>query len=606
MKNIIALLFMVCCGACNAPQPKTNDQLFANLRTRFEKNAEVSDDSAVSILNELNANASTKDPRIHWLTAQIKGGLFLRQSNYEKALYNYTIAEKRLLNIPNTDTFLIKTYNGISNCYKWKANHTQAIAYALKAKKIAEQLAIEKTILGINTNLAQLYLLANKDSDALVLLNESIKHGTVSVKLITMHTLANYYGERGLIDSALSIDNKAMQIGKKYPLLLSPIYNNKALCFVEKKNIDSALCYLQKSYTIDSLNKHRKNMAANIELLGNIYELSNDDVRAELTYKKALQEFDLMGNKKNAAGVFMMLKQLAVKHHNWQLAYAYKDSATSILKQIDNANIANNIALLNIDYETEKKNATIAQQSETLANKNNTILLLLAIVLLASVLVWYAYKNHTTKTELKLQNQQQNAALQIIAAEQKERMRIAQELHDGIGQKLTVLKMYASVDEHKNTLQLNLLNDTINEVRSISHKMMPEIINLGLIPALKDLCEKINVAKLVTCSFTIDETSQKLTLASDIELSIYRIVQEVLNNMLKHAQAKKISINIATHASILTIEINDDGKGFNTKAIHASSGIGWGNIITRAKIIKATVDVASSAKGTNIVLNINV
>ncbi|MBC7413071.1 MAG: hypothetical protein H7331_11540 [Bacteroidia bacterium] len=605
MKNSIVLLFVVFCCACNTPQQQTNDQLFANLRARFEKNEVVSDDSAVSILSELNANVLSKDARIHWLTAHIKGGLFLRQSNYEKALYNYNLAEKQLINVPNTDTFLIKTYNGISNCYKWKANHTAAIVFALKAKKIAEQLAVEKFILGINTNLAQLYLLTNKDSDALVLLNEGAKRGTASVRLIAMHSLANYYGEQGYIDSALSIDNKAMQIGEEHKLLLSPIYNNKALCFVEKKNIDSALFYLKKSYTIDSLNKHRKNMAANTELLANIYELGGNDIKAELTYKKALKEFSLIGSKKNTVGVFMMLKKLAVKRHYWQQAYAYNDSANTILKQIDNANIANNIALLNIDYETEKKNATITQQAETLANKNNTIVLLLAIVLLVSVLAWYAYKNYTTKIILKLQHQQQNAALQIIAAEQKERMRIAQELHDGIGQKLTVLKMYASVDETKNTLQLNLLNDTISEVRSISHKMMPEIINLGLVTALRDLCEKINVAKLVTCSFTIDEASQKLKLASDTELSIYRIVQEVLNNMLKHAQAKKISIKISTQVSTLSIVIIDDGIGFNTKAIHTSSGIGWDNIITRAKIIKATVDVASSAKGTNIILNIN-
>ncbi len=606
MKNIAVMFFIVLCNACSVPQHEPNTELFNNLRARFEKNAEVSDDSSVTILNELNILAPNKDPRITWLMAHIKGFLFLRQSNYEKALYNYNIAEKELINVQNADTFLLKTYNGISNCYKWNSNYTKAVEYALKAKKIAEKLALEKAILSINNNIAQLYFFSNKDSSALLLLNDCIAHGGLSTKLIAMHTMANYYGEHGLIDSALNIDNKALQIGVGYPLLLSPIYNNKALCFVEKKNIDSALFYLQKSYTIDSLNKHRKNMAANTELLGNIYELNKEDTKAELTYTKALQEFRLLGNKQNVVGVFMMLKKLAVKHNNWQLAYAYKDSATITLKQIDNTNIANNIALININYQTEKKNATITQQAETLANKNNTILLLLAIVLLVAVLAWYAYKNNATKAELKLQKQQQNAALLIIAAEQKERMRIAQELHDGIGQKLTVLKMYASVDEHKNTLQLNLLNDTISEVRTISHKMMPEIINLGWVAALKDLCEKINLVKLVSCTFVIDEASQQLALASDIELSIYRIVQEILNNMLKHAQAKKININIVTHASTLTIKITDDGKGFNTKAIQASSGIGWGNIITRAKIIKATVDVASSAKGTNIVLNLNV
>lgn len=136
--------------------------------------------------------------------------------------------------------------------------------------------------------------------------------------------------------------------------------------------------------------------------------------------------------------------------------------------------------------------------------------------------------------------------------------------------------------------------------------MLPEIINLGLIPAIKDLCEKINSSGTISCIYELDEASKSIMFAKDIELSIYRIVQEVLNNMLKHAKAKQISVIFTTIGNNLKINITDDGVGFDTKKIHTSKGIGWSNIITRAKIIKANLDINSSDKGTSIVLNINI
>ena len=184
-------------------------------------------------------------------------------------------------------------------------------------------------------------------------------------------------------------------------------------------------------------------------------------------------------------------------------------------------------------------------------------------------------------------------------------MRIARELHDGIGQKLTVLKMYASVNEIENKKQIDLLDSTISEVRGISHNLMPEIINLGLVPAVKDLCSKINEVGTIQCVFNYEET-QPLKFATNIELSIYRIVQEVFNNMIKHANAKQILVSFVVTGNNLRINIADDGVGFDTQKIYTSSGIGWSNIITRAKIINANLDVNSNSKGTNIVLNINI
>jgi signal transduction histidine kinase len=298
--------------------------------------------------------------------------------------------------------------------------------------------------------------------------------------------------------------------------------------------------------------------------------------------------------------------QIAIKEGDFKNAYKYLLLKTKLNDSIYGTETTNKISELEIQYQTKEKENTITNQQLKLEQRNKTITLISIVAILLAITAWLYYRNYKSKNELALQHQQQRASLMVIESEQSERMRIARELHDGIGQKLTVLKMYVSAEKEKNEKQINLLDNTIQEVREISHKMIPEILSLGLIAAVRDLCAKINISGTIECSFICDENSKDLKLAENIDLSIYRIIQEIINNMLKYANAKNIQVKFITTGSQLQITVNDDGKGFDVKKIKQSSGIGWSNIFTRASIIKAAVDVSSSDKGTNITLNLNI
>ncbi len=450
------------------------------------------------------------------------------------------------------------------------------------------------------------------------------------------NTLANVYVDTKNYNEGLTYYNKALSIGTKRrdTLGLAYTYNNLARSYSKQKNFKDANKYWQSSYDLFNKTTDAYGIAMITNNMAYINgELGNQDKAIEFAKKAVVYstehdiQVELMRAHGNLFDAYFEKKDYDNAYAEHEAMIKLKEeqfskdiaSATAEAEQKYNAKIQkDSIALLN--YDKKVNTLLLQEQNEKITQRNYLILLITMITILIGTVSYLLFMRLKNKKNKQLQEQENEASLKIIQSEQTERMRIARELHDGIGQKLTVLKMYASVNETENntstggtvsssnrsvTKQIELLDSTINEVRGISHNLMPEIINLGLVPAVKDLCAKINEVGTINCVFNYDET-QPLKFATNIELSIYRIVQEVLNNMIKHANAKQITVSFSVINTNLKISIADDGVGFDTKKIYTSSGIGWSNIITRARIINANLDVNSNNKGTNIVLNINI
>jgi signal transduction histidine kinase/ligand-binding sensor domain-containing protein len=212
-------------------------------------------------------------------------------------------------------------------------------------------------------------------------------------------------------------------------------------------------------------------------------------------------------------------------------------------------------------------------------------------------------KIKTRELELK-QSVRMNA---IIETEEKERKRIAGELHDGLGQLLSTARLnIAGLDDNvenkdsvllKNSLQL--LDEACAEVRTISHNMMPgALIRLGLMAAVNELINKINDTEKLKIEF---DTNLEERFSETIEIALYRIVQEVLNNMVRHAEAKNIRVKMGKSKGQLEIRIVDDGKSFDVSQIANSEGLGWKNIYSRVEILNGSINVESEkGKGTSI------
>jgi signal transduction histidine kinase len=193
-----------------------------------------------------------------------------------------------------------------------------------------------------------------------------------------------------------------------------------------------------------------------------------------------------------------------------------------------------------------------------------------------------------------------------------ERSRLAKDLHDGLGGLLSGIKLTLSgvADKvpEKNILLFtkanNQLDTAIREMRRVAHNMMPEaLLKFGLGEAIQDYCDGINESNLVKMKYTQIGSLQGLTQSAEIVL--YRIIQELTNNALKHAAGKNIFIQITKHPRGITVTVEDDGNGFDTAAIPAGDGQGIKNVQSRIDYLKGSIDIKSE-KGNGTSINIEI
>ena len=202
---------------------------------------------------------------------------------------------------------------------------------------------------------------------------------------------------------------------------------------------------------------------------------------------------------------------------------------------------------------------------------------------------------------------------QLIESQENERKRIAGELHDSLGQNLLIIKNRAlmgigSGEESAALLEeiSGLAGQTINEVRGISYGLRPyQLDRLGLTKAIQAVCRQVQEAARVQVQSSVDNIDGLLP--KDLEINLYRIVQESLNNAVKHAGAARIAVTIKKHDGRLAVEVSDDGTGFLTDQVESrgAGGFGLSSIRERARILGGQASVQSSpGEGTRITAHI--
>jgi signal transduction histidine kinase len=203
----------------------------------------------------------------------------------------------------------------------------------------------------------------------------------------------------------------------------------------------------------------------------------------------------------------------------------------------------------------------------------------------------------------------------VLEAEEKERTRIATDLHDGVGQILTaaLINYNRLVSRFKNpTVEDNLLadrtlallNESYDEMRSISHQMMPNsLVKAGLAVAVKEMLNKVQSE---TLRVTLETQGLHERLDNQTETVLYRILQEIVSNVTKHSGANKLSIQLIKDADGVSLTVEDNGVGFNPKVV-GLNGIGLKNMMSRINFLKGDIDIDSAVgKGTLIAIHIPV
>ncbi len=272
--------------------------------------------------------------------------------------------------------------------------------------------------------------------------------------------------------------------------------------------------------------------------------------------------------------------------------------------------------------EKEQENRRLVQEKEiqglelSQQKAANARLFWTAVSALLSLLLLFSYvyaRLQARQRAEKAQLQRQNFKA-VLAAEEKERSRIARELHDSVGQLLAAAKLHWSIFElqvhdmlkGKVQEQIRLLDEAVQEVRAISHNLMPvALTSKGLFSAIRGTVERINVAGGMQIELYMEVEGDRFE--PDFELSVYRMVQEVLSNMLKHAYASRIVLDIQLDEKELLISMRDNGIGFQTDRISRSSGIGWGNLRARTDLLGGRMEVISQpGEGTSVLFELPV
>jgi two-component system NarL family sensor kinase len=249
-------------------------------------------------------------------------------------------------------------------------------------------------------------------------------------------------------------------------------------------------------------------------------------------------------------------------------------------------------------------------------NTLNYFLIGSAFTLLLVVLL--TYRNFRQKQKLQQQRineleteKQLEAAEAVVKGEEQERTRLAKDLHDGLGGMLSGIKYSFSTmkgnlvmtPENHQAFErsMDMLDSSIREMRRVAHNMMPEaLVRFGLDTALNDFCNEINQSGALKVNYqsfglegaTIDQTTA---------ITVYRIVQELINNTMKHAKATSAIVQLAKSDRQLSLTVEDDGTGFDTSILKMKNGIGWTNIQNRVDFLKGKLDIRSKqGEGTSV------
>jgi two-component system NarL family sensor kinase len=544
------------------------------------------------------------------------GNAYIRLKQYPKAikLLNSSIdlyTKKGMVRqAANNTSSLARAYKGVGNKQK-------ELELKLKALSMFKSLGYKKGIATVCINLGVYYESAGNFTESLKYNNIALQNSrAINDKgniAILFNNMSDLYLELGKTDTAILYNDSAWYYAKRSG---------------DKLSQSDALLY--KANILHTLGRHMEAGLATdayLEIKDSIYneksqrQIADMEVKYEtekkqsqivlLNKENSIKTLELQNNlltiKKNQADLneqqqALLISQLKIKNKDQKIINQQLDA----LQKEQNIKVLQRKSLIQ-NLELKNKNLQVKQRNYAITG----IIISIAAVL---AIIYLSYKRRTLKYQNQLQaevfKQNEIATKAVFEGEQKERIRIARDLHDSIGQMLSVVKMNLSTQNHNypdraTGATLELVDKTIAEVRNISHNLIPEELNFGLFAAIEDMCEKINMGGGTQVMVSIPDEARQHHFEQSNQLSIYRIVQEVLGNMVKHSQATEVDLQVLTGEYHMTIAIKDNGKGFDTGEIQNSKGIGWKNIMARVNLLDGEMNVQSEKlTGTQIEITI--
>ncbi len=545
-------------------------------------------------------------------------------SNIDSARYYY---DKGLALLTINDDTLVRAtiYSNYSLSYEHTNENEKRIDYNLKAIDLVKNNDAEVCFMYYNQG--TIYYNLDLKDQALkyfeLAFSSSEKANILRVKAGALHALA-----------IMCIDEEKYEKAKKYidkALVLCEEHQSPEICYFSNnqlgiyyknlKRLDEANIALLKAKSFaQQLNRKHDIIASNITLAQNEYERGNYTLST-----KYFEEFENLYLEESIPSIgiraYKDWARTEAKREKYKKAYELLLKSSIIKDSTLEKENKQVLADAQEKYETEKKDKELAEQKLAIEENQlelqkrktqNSIMTAIAIFLLVSSLLgWFLFQQRQKRKNqeiLTLKREQQVKTLEsLIEGEEKERFRMAKELHDGVNGDLSAIKYkLTSMLEH-NTAIVNevvaMIDKSSEQVRAISHNLVPPSLEkFNLVDALEDYCITMN--EIHEPEITYQHLGNPLTISKNNEINLFRIVQELVSNSIKHSGANSITVQTSQRENVIQLTVEDNGAGFDPTFLQ-KRGIGLQNIDSRIEYLNATKDFISNSKGTSYTIEID-
>ena len=520
-------------------------------------------------------------------------------------------------------------YNKLGIVDQKQGRLLDALQNQLSALKIYEQLRQEKwigyslnNIAIIHQNLGNFQKSLEYHEKGLQLrLNAGDKAGEANSYV----NIANVYIKLNEPDKARLYFEKALKISEDIENLefISTILSNLSTIYLEKNEIKNAVDALNRSLEIRRTSGDRKGTASALTKLGSVYLETKQYKAALSSLRMALlisREINVI--EEEMAATYTLAKLFSAMQL-YDSAFVVMQQYSTIKDSVYNMRLNQQIIEVQTRYETRKleQDMELIRHEKEVAEINlrqrKTEILLLVFIIIsitgAGIFVFYRHRQRQKAAlAAEMLHQHDLRMKAVLQVQEDERRRIAKELHDGVGQKLSGIKLnfqslLPTAAKNENCANLitleKLLDEASTEVRTISHQMMPkELEQFGLIPAIESMLRFSLGSTKVAYSF--EHIGLNGRLDQNIELTLFRVLQEIVSNVIKHSGANQLIVQLLKHPDHLVLIVTDDGVGFNVNE-KENSGIGLMNIAGRVESVKGISHFDSSpGNGTTITIRI--
>ena len=641
--KILHLIIYFGCSSATSQNLKVSEAKFDSVRNATEELSIYFPDSAVgnALLLIQMAKASNIEQQYSKALStsakiKIKAGLIDEAITDNQ---NSTSINERLKN----QMEIAKNYSIEGQINHYKANYVEATKFYLKSLSLCEKLSLNKLSLKNNLGLAKVCITQKKFTEVLAYLQKAVAleklqpNGFDKAEINVQ--LGYYYSYMEDIALSEKYFGEAYSFfeDRKQELPMAFIMAERSNLYYKTDPLKAIEIQLKAQKIFDKIAPNSLTSAFNMVYLGeSLFELAKDDslikeikyAEIPTTKQKLIQAADVLllrgleltKKLKNTDGYLStnsILADMSIYKGDYKTAIKYYQSKFKYTDSLFSQKNKNAIAKFEAEKDLVKLNAE-NQQKATL----NKILIASTLALLAFGFIVYRNLKNRKKisdqlellqakriTELETEKQLQ-AVDAILQGQEEERSRLAKDLHDGLGGMLSGVKI--SFSNMKENLvmdassaavferSINQLDNSIRELRKVAHNLMPEaLVKFGLIDATKDFCNTMALSSNV--KINCENFGEKRILGNTADIYIYRIVQELVNNAIKHAAATQILVQLSTTNNRVLITVEDDGKGFDKNILDSENGIGLSNIKHRVDYFKGKIEINSKlGAGTSI------